>query len=91
MMFELLMLDCKYSLVQNVLFPVQLSFSSIPQMPSLEQKMDKDLHIGAHVLACRFPLPNWIPEKTCGEGIDAVWMYIKKDSYGQIEQDVSFR
>ncbi|KAK6182113.1 hypothetical protein SNE40_009871 [Patella caerulea] len=46
-------------------------------MPKLEEKLDKELVDGRHVVACRFPFPTWQPEKTIGTGVDTVWLYIK--------------
>lgn len=45
------------------------------QMEQLEQKLASELPSGAVVVACRFPLPNWVPERTAGEGINMVWLY----------------
>ena len=44
-------------------------------MPDLENKLSKELENGSEVIACRFPFPNWTPDKTIGEGIDSVWLY----------------
>uniref|UniRef100_H3C961 ATP synthase subunit C lysine N-methyltransferase n=1 Tax=Tetraodon nigroviridis TaxID=99883 RepID=H3C961_TETNG len=48
----------------------------VPQMmEQLEQKLASELSSTAVVVACRFPFPNWVPERTAGEGIDTVWLY----------------
>lgn len=44
-------------------------------MPELEILFEKSLSPTSHVIACRFPLPNWKPILTLGEGIDTVWVY----------------
>ena len=44
-------------------------------MPQLEKKLDQELHNNSSVVACRFPFPNWIPDRTVGDGIDTVWIY----------------
>ena len=47
-------------------------------MPDLEAKLASDESSGSRrVVACRFPFPGWKPNKTVGEGIDAVWLYHK--------------
>ncbi|XP_018566662.1 protein FAM173B [Anoplophora glabripennis] len=43
-------------------------------MADLEKKLQKECK-NCKVIACRFPLPNLIPEKTIGQGIDKVWVY----------------
>lgn len=45
------------------------------QMEQLEQKLASELPSTAMVVACRFPFPSWVPERTVGEGIDTVWLY----------------
>uniref|UniRef100_A0A1A8IEC1 ATP synthase subunit C lysine N-methyltransferase n=1 Tax=Nothobranchius kuhntae TaxID=321403 RepID=A0A1A8IEC1_NOTKU len=48
----------------------------VPQMmDQLELKLANELSDTAKVVACRFPFPTWIPERTEGEGIDTVWVY----------------
>nr|XP_039268235.1 ATP synthase subunit C lysine N-methyltransferase-like isoform X1 [Styela clava] len=44
-------------------------------MPRLEEKLAQELHLGSHVVACRFRFPNWKPVKVIGHGIDKVWLY----------------
>ena len=44
-------------------------------MPELEDLFKSQLIPSSHVIACRFPLPNWKPIKILGEGIDTVWLY----------------
>ena len=46
-------------------------------MPRLEQKFSENISTEAQVVACRFPLPNWQPQKTIGQGVDTVWVYRK--------------
>lgn len=51
----------------------------VPQMmEQLEDKLGRELHSSARVVACRFPFPSWVPDDTAGEGIDTVWMYNAK-------------
>lgn len=48
----------------------------VPQMmEQLELKLASELPPTAKVVACRFPFPTWVPERTDGEGIDTVWVY----------------
>ena len=47
------------------------------QMPKLQEKLDVELKDDAQVLACRFPLPDWIPVEVIEEGMDSVWLYWK--------------
>ncbi|XP_059201356.1 ATP synthase subunit C lysine N-methyltransferase [Centropristis striata] len=48
----------------------------VPQMmDQLELKLASELPSTAKVVACRFPFPTWVPERTAGEGIDTVWVY----------------
>lgn len=51
-----------------------------PQMEQLEQKLARELPDTAKVVACRFPFPTWVPERTAGEGADTVWLYDVKQS-----------
>lgn len=46
-------------------------------MPSLEEKLERELDKQAVVVACRFPFPNWKPDQEIGVGIDTVWVYQK--------------
>ncbi|KAM7378799.1 hypothetical protein PAMP_004397 [Pampus punctatissimus] len=51
----------------------------VPQMmDQLELKLASELPSTAKVVACRFPFPTWVPERTAGEGIDTVWVYDAK-------------
>ncbi|XP_030630463.1 ATP synthase subunit C lysine N-methyltransferase [Chanos chanos] len=51
----------------------------VPQMmEQLEDKLQRELHISAKVVACRFPFPTWTPDHVAGEGIDTVWVYDAK-------------
>ncbi|XP_062413500.1 ATP synthase subunit C lysine N-methyltransferase-like [Pungitius pungitius] len=51
----------------------------VPQMmDQLELKLACELPSTAQVVACRFPFPTWVPERTAGEGIDTVWVYDAK-------------
>lgn len=47
-------------------------------MDQLELKLACELPSAAQVVACRFPFPTWVPERTVGEGIDTVWVYDAK-------------
>lgn len=44
-------------------------------MADLEKKFLRESPNGSNIVACRFPLPNLIPIKTIGNGIDTVWVY----------------
>ena len=44
-------------------------------MTELECKLEHDLKSNGVLIACRFPLPNWVPVLIEGEGIDRVWVY----------------
>lgn len=44
-------------------------------MPMLEDKLKQELKTDSAVIACRFPLPNWIPTASVDEGLDTVWLY----------------
>lgn len=44
-------------------------------MEKLEQKFLRELKDDCTVIVCRFPLPNLIPIKIVGHGIDSVWIY----------------
>lgn len=56
-----------------------LTYSCLcPQMEQLELKLASELPSTAKVVACRFPFPTWVPERTAGEGIDTVWVYDAK-------------
>ena len=44
-------------------------------MTPLRLKMEAELKTGSRVVACRFPLRDWNPSSTFGEGIDTVWIY----------------
>jgi len=44
-------------------------------MPPLKEKMEAELKSGARVVACRFPIHDWTPALTIGEGVDTVWVY----------------
>ncbi|XP_050793515.1 ATP synthase subunit C lysine N-methyltransferase isoform X1 [Gopherus flavomarginatus] len=51
----------------------------VPQMMAqLEKKLEEELDHNARVVACRFPFPHWMPDRTTGEGIDVVWAYDSK-------------
>ena len=50
-------------------------------MPDLESKLTKELDGNSEVIACRFPFPNWVPDKIVGEGIDTVWLYRPKTKH----------
>ncbi|CAG9814886.1 unnamed protein product [Phaedon cochleariae] len=44
-------------------------------MNDLEKKLLKECKGDCNIIACRFPLPNLVPKKTIGHGIDTVWVY----------------
>ncbi|XP_071836095.1 ATP synthase subunit C lysine N-methyltransferase-like [Apostichopus japonicus] len=50
-------------------------FGVTQMMETLGGKMEKELKDGCLVAACRFPVPDWTPTRTIGEGIDTVWLY----------------
>lgn len=50
-------------------------FGVSQMMGTLGQKMEKELKMGSCVAACRFPVPEWYPVRTVGEGVDTVWLY----------------
>lgn len=43
-------------------------------MHELGKKFENELK-DSHVVACRFPLPDKVPVRTIGGGIDTVWLY----------------
>lgn len=47
-------------------------------MAELERKIKIECELGTNVIACRFPLPNMVPAKIIGSGIDTVWVYYIK-------------
>uniref|UniRef100_A0A7N8XEW9 ATP synthase subunit C lysine N-methyltransferase n=1 Tax=Mastacembelus armatus TaxID=205130 RepID=A0A7N8XEW9_9TELE len=61
----------------------------VPQMVSLELKLAKELPRTAKVVACRFPFPTWVPERTAGEGIDTVWVYDTRTFKSHLQQEVT--
>lgn len=44
-------------------------------MEELKQKFTVELKPNSAIIACRFPIPNYKPVLTIGEGIDTVWVY----------------
>jgi len=44
-------------------------------MPPLKDKMEAELKTGSRVVVCRFPVNEWTPALTIGEGVDTVWVY----------------
>lgn len=44
-------------------------------MTDLEHKISKEVRQGSKIIACRFPLPNLVPDKIIGSGVDTVWLY----------------
>jgi protein-L-isoaspartate O-methyltransferase len=44
-------------------------------MLPLKDKFEKELKLGSRIVACRFPVEEWKPSSTIGEGIDTVWVY----------------
>lgn len=47
-------------------------------MKDLEAKLLAETQSQTKIIACRFPLPNLIPERTIGTGVDTVWLYEMK-------------
>ncbi|CAG0884756.1 unnamed protein product [Darwinula stevensoni] len=60
------------------LYDAVIIFGVEEMMPQLEKKLVEELRNDGSVIACRFPLPNSVPLKIVGSGIDAVWLYSKK-------------
>ncbi|XP_068683511.1 ATP synthase subunit C lysine N-methyltransferase-like [Montipora capricornis] len=58
-------------------FDIVVIFGVAEMMPKLQEKLDVELKDDAQVLACRFPLPDWIPVEVIEEGMDSVWLYWK--------------
>lgn len=51
-------------------------FGVAEMLPKLETKMEDEMQEGAVVVACRFPLPNWIPvHKIERSHLLSVWTY----------------
>lgn len=46
-----------------------------PQMGDLKGKLVDEMVPGSRLVVCRFPLPDMVPDKTVGTGIDSVWIY----------------
>ncbi|XP_028313056.1 protein N-lysine methyltransferase FAM173A isoform X1 [Gouania willdenowi] len=44
-------------------------------MEVLEEKLLQELPDDAHVIACRFPFPNWPPQASEGSGLDETFAY----------------
>lgn len=44
-------------------------------MEVLARKLERELPDEARVIACRFPIPDWTPTATEGEGLDQAWAY----------------
>ncbi|XP_041855119.1 adenine nucleotide translocase lysine N-methyltransferase isoform X2 [Melanotaenia boesemani] len=44
-------------------------------MEVLEEKLLKELPDDAHVIACRFPFPNWPKKSSVGSGLDQTFAY----------------
>lgn len=44
-------------------------------MEQIENKFIKELKNDCTIIVCRFPLPNLVPVRTIGYGIDRVWIY----------------
>ncbi|XP_031801587.1 adenine nucleotide translocase lysine N-methyltransferase isoform X2 [Sarcophilus harrisii] len=53
----------------------------------LENKLLEELPNETRVISGRFPLPNWEPTATVGEGLDKVWAY----DIGDIRQNMETR
>ncbi|XP_023117405.1 ATP synthase subunit C lysine N-methyltransferase [Amphiprion ocellaris] len=64
----------------------------VPQMmDQLELKLASELPSTAKVVACRFPFPTWVPERTDGEGIDTVWVYDAKTFKSHLQHGMTGR
>uniref|UniRef100_A0A7N8WZJ9 FATP synthase c subunit lysine N-methyltransferase n=1 Tax=Mastacembelus armatus TaxID=205130 RepID=A0A7N8WZJ9_9TELE len=63
--------------------------SDLWKMDQLELKLAKELPRTAKVVACRFPFPTWVPERTAGEGIDTVWVYDTRTFKSHLQQEVT--
>ena len=50
-------------------------------MSQLERKLDKELQREGQVIACRFPLPYWLPVREHGTGSNRVWVYKHPNNY----------
>ncbi|KAK2821917.1 hypothetical protein Q5P01_021982 [Channa striata] len=62
----------------------------VPQMmDQLELKLARELPSTAKVVACRFPFPTWVPERTAGEGIDTVWVYNAGTFKSNLQQEMT--
>lgn len=44
-------------------------------MQEIESKFITELKKDCTIVVCRFPLPNLVPVKTIGHGVDRVWVY----------------
>ncbi|XP_071498692.1 ATP synthase subunit C lysine N-methyltransferase-like [Diadema antillarum] len=56
-------------------FDVIVIFGVSQMMNALEEKISQEMKPTASVVACRFPVPNWEPLTSKGEGVDEVWLY----------------
>ena len=54
-------------------------FGVAEMMPTLRDKLLKEMKEESKIIACRFPIPNWKPVDMIDEGIDSVWVYSLKN------------
>ena len=59
-------------------------FGVSEMMPTLKEKLEREMKYGCKVVACRFPMPSWTPVTSLDEGIDSVWVY---DSVKMLHKD----
>ena len=50
-------------------------FGVAEMMPTLREKLLREMKKESKVVVCRFPIPNWKPVDLIEEGIDSVWLY----------------
>ena len=61
--------------VNYSIFDRVVVFGVEEMMPDLEAKLKAEMKPGSQIIACRFHMPNLLPCKVIGEGIDSVWVY----------------
>ena len=50
-------------------------FGVAEMMPTLKEKLFREMKEESKVIACRFPMPDWKPSDMIEDGIDSVWVY----------------
>jgi len=55
-------------------------FGVAEMMPTLRDKLLKEMKKESKVVACRFPIPKWKPIDMIDQGIDSVWVYSPQHS-----------